>query len=364
MPVHPTRLLVYLLVSSSIWHISHIDESASANGRYCHNDHIRQFRQGPHKHPHPPGGFIPEEDPRYEAYTLGRARPEKSPNSKRKNLPDSKSPSHSNGGTSIDRLNKDNAVSYGLQPSSRYLVQRWQDGTTCELNGKPREIEVQIHCSMTTTDSIYLIKETSICNYVMIIHSPHLCGLPGFRADHSDVEMAKVRCREVISDSDFEKWISGEEVVMPFLTIGKGLGDVEVIDGGDKSGLGEVRHEGLSEGSEGRFGGMAMGTSGGNGLYEELQMEDGVPTIGLKDALSQLLEGGAVGGDEGEVMLITLEEGDEQVILQTDIIGGEGDAGGNRIDKETILKLVKEYLRKKDKPKRDEDGDKAERDEL
>jgi protein OS-9 len=56
----------------------------------------------------------------------------------------------------------------------------------------------------------------------MIIHSPHLCGLPGFRADHSDVEMAKIRCREVISDSDFEKWVSGEEVVMPFLTIGQG----------------------------------------------------------------------------------------------------------------------------------------------
>jgi protein OS-9 len=210
---------------------------------------------------------------------------------------------------------------------------------------------------MTTTDSIYLIKETSICNYVMIIHSPHLCGLPGFRADHSDVEMAKIRCREVISDSDFEKWVSGEEVVMPFLTIGKGLGDVEVVDGGDKSGLGE--------GSEGRLEGMAAEANGDNGVYEEIQMEDGVSITGLKDALSQLLEGGAVEGEEGEVMLITLDEGDEQVILQTDIIGGEGDAGGNGIDKETILKLVKEYLRKKDKPKRSDDEEKkAERDEL
>jgi len=355
MSVYATRLLVHLFVSSfhlrSIWRI---DLLGSANGRYCHNDHIRQFRQAPHKHPHPPGGFIPEEDPRYDAYTLGRARPEKSTNAKRKNLPDSKSPSH--GGTSIDRLNKDNAVSYGLQPSSRYLVQRWQDGTKCELNGKPREIEVQIHCSMTTTDSIYLIKETSICNYVMIIHSPHLCGLPGFRADHSDVEMAKVRCREVISDSDFQKWVSGEEVVMPFLTIGKGLGDVEVVDGGDKSGLGEVRLEGLG-------GEMAAGAKG-KGAYEEIQMEEGVSITGLKDALSQLLEGGVVEGEEGEVMLITLEEGDEQVILQTDIIGGEGDAGGNGIDKETILKLVREYLRKKDKPKRDDEEKKAERDEL
>jgi len=330
-----------------------------ANLRYCHNDHIRQFRQGPHKHPHPPGGFIPEEDPRYDAYTLGRARPEKSA-SRRKNLLDSKSSSHE--GTSIDRLNKDNAVSYGLQPSSRYLVQRWQDGTKCELNGKPREIEVQIHCSMTTTDSIYLIKETSICNYVMIIHSPHLCGLPGFRADHSDVEMAKVRCREVISDTDFEKWVSGEEVVMPFLTIGKGLGEGEVVDGGEQPGLAEIPHDGLGQG---RLGGYteATGEGIGKGSFGDIQMQDGVSVTGLKDALSQLLEGGAAEGEEGEVMLITLDEGDEQVILQTDIIGDAG-GNGNGIDKETILKLVKEYLKKRDKPKRDEDGDRAERDEL
>jgi hypothetical protein len=145
--------------------------------------------------------------------------------------------------------------------------------------------------------------------------------------------------------------------VMPFWTIGKGLGDVDVVDGGDKSGLGE--------GSEGRLGGMIERPVGDKGLYQEIHMEDGVSITGLKDALSQLLDGGGVEGEEGEVMLITLEEGDEQVILQTDIIGGEGDAGGNGIDKETILKLVKEYLRKRDKPIRSDDEEKkAERDEL
>jgi protein OS-9 len=311
--------------------------------RYCHNDHIRQFRQAPHKHPHPPGGFIPEVDSRYESYVLGRAtrspstvpkdKSDKQLKSKRKGGSQSDSGHKTGGsgkGTSIDRLDKDHAVSYGLQPSSRYLVQHWQDGTKCDMNGKPREIEVQIHCSMTTTDSIYLIKETSICNYIMIIHSPHLCGLPGFRADHSDVEMAKVRCREVISDDDFEKWMKGEEVVMPFLTIGKGL--EPVMGEGDKS----INQE--------------------EGKYEEMQMEEGVTINGLKDALNQLLGSDGIKGDnqgdEGEVMLITLEEdGDEPIVLQADIIGGEGE-GGDGMDRETIMKLVKEYLRKKDKPKR------------
>jgi protein OS-9 len=29
---------------------------------YCHNSHVRQFREAPHSHPHPPGGLIPQED--------------------------------------------------------------------------------------------------------------------------------------------------------------------------------------------------------------------------------------------------------------------------------------------------------------
>ena len=216
---------------------------------------------------------------------------------------------------------------------------------------------------MTTTDSIYLIKETSICNYVMIIHSPHLCGLPGFRADHSDVEMAKVRCREVISDDDFERWVGGEEVVMPFLTIGKGIDVIEGQTGtdGQSDGLGERRVEGNDELHK-----KADDWIDGN---IELQMEDGVTITNLKDALAQLLSESAGGGEgeEGELMLITLEEdGDEPIVLQADLIGGEGnERGEGGVDKETVLKFVKEYLRKKDKSKRNEDDDREEkRDEL
>jgi hypothetical protein len=139
-----------------------------------------------------------------------------------------------------------------------------------------------------------------------------------------------------------------------------GLGDVEVVDGGDKSGLGEVRHEELG-------GGMAAGARGDKDSYEEIQMEDGVSVIGLEGALNRLLDGGGVEGEEREVMLITLEDGDEPVLLQADIIGAgvDGERGEGELDKETILKLVRDYLRKKDKSKRSDDEEKkAERDEL
>jgi hypothetical protein len=148
--------------------------------------------------------------------------------------------------------------------------------------------------------------------------------------------MAKVRCREVISDDDFERWIKGEEVEMPFLTIGKGL---------------EPEQE-EQKGMEGH--------------HEEMQFETGVTIDGLRDALTQLLESGSGAklkgeGEEGEIMLITLdEEGDGQdpIVLQADIIAGEGEGG---MDRETIMKFVKEYLQKKDKPiRKGDDGEQEE----
>jgi hypothetical protein len=112
---------------------------------------------------------------------------------------------------------------------------------------------------------------------------------------------------------------------------------------------------------------MAAGARGDKDSYEEIQMEDGVSVIGLEGALNRLLDGGGVEGEEREVMLITLEDGDEPVLLQADIIGAgvDGERGEGELDKETILKLVRDYLRKKDKSKRSDDEEKkAERDEL
>ncbi|WVQ83188.1 hypothetical protein IAT38_005327 [Cryptococcus sp. DSM 104549] len=173
---------------------------------YCHNSYIRQFRQAAHPHPHPPGGFIPKEDTDYEAYTLGQSSAFTQKNSRAKPRPGSpKDQTHSRS-TSVDAADNSPAVSFGIGASSRYLVQRWMDGTRCDKTGRPREVEVQVHCSMTTVDMIYMVKELATCQYVVIIHSPHLCGLPGFKAGGADVEMAGIKCRQVVSDEDWESW--------------------------------------------------------------------------------------------------------------------------------------------------------------
>ncbi|EIN07463.1 hypothetical protein PUNSTDRAFT_136143 [Punctularia strigosozonata HHB-11173 SS5] len=150
---------------------------------YCHNSHVRQFREMAHAHPHPPGGYIPEEDPEWEAYTLGRAPPIPEP------------------GTELT-VAEQNALAANLDiargAGSRYLVQRWGDGTVCDKTGKKREIEIQFHCSMTTTDHILFVKETKTCSYVLVIQTPRLCGEPGFKSRQEQRDEALIRCREIV----------------------------------------------------------------------------------------------------------------------------------------------------------------------
>ncbi|KAG8776059.1 Protein OS-9 [Ceratobasidium sp. 428] len=115
---------------------------------YCHNDHVRQFREMTHGHPHPIQGRIPEEDTEWEAYNLGV-----SPAAKQKT------------GNDVSRQAEAAAANLELQRAAdqRYLVQRWGDGTQCDKTGRKREIEIQFHCSMSSVDHIVFVKEVSVC---------------------------------------------------------------------------------------------------------------------------------------------------------------------------------------------------------
>ncbi|KAH9079467.1 hypothetical protein EDB83DRAFT_2342786 [Lactarius deliciosus] len=150
---------------------------------YCHNSHVRQFREMIHQRPMAPGKVYEiEEDPDWEAYDLGRA-------------PES--------GSGVDLSQADySAVSANLElargAGSRYLLQRWGDGTMCDKTGKRREIEVQFHCSMTMTDTIMFVKETKTCHYILVINTPRLCGEPGFKSRVDHHEEALIRCRQVV----------------------------------------------------------------------------------------------------------------------------------------------------------------------
>ncbi|KAJ8454190.1 hypothetical protein ONZ45_g19399 [Pleurotus djamor] len=131
------------------------------------------------------GSYKPEEDPDWEAYTLGKA------------------PATPEPGADLT-VAEQNAIAANFElakgAGSRYLVQKWSDGTFCEQTGKPREVEVQFHCSMTMTDTILFVKETKTCSYVLVINTPRLCGEPGFRSPRDSRSEAVIRCRSIVEN--------------------------------------------------------------------------------------------------------------------------------------------------------------------
>ncbi|PWY99116.1 hypothetical protein BCV70DRAFT_207318 [Testicularia cyperi] len=103
-----------------------------------------------------------------------------------------------------DAHTESSAATSGSSRSNRhrYITQTWSDGTLCDLNNQPRTIEVQFHCShrKPAIDRIVLIKETTICNYVLMIETPRLCNEPAFAGEKEEATQ-QVRCHRVVDDA-------------------------------------------------------------------------------------------------------------------------------------------------------------------
>lgn len=52
---------------------------------------------------------------------------------------------------------------------------------------------------MATTDTIVFVKEAKTCSYVLIVHTPRLCGEPGFMSSKDAGEQAAISCREIVA---------------------------------------------------------------------------------------------------------------------------------------------------------------------
>ena len=88
----------------------------------------------------------------------------------------------------------------------RYLVQRLDGGTVCDLTGRPRTIEVQYHCHPGATgDRIGWIKEVTTCTYLMVVYTPRLCADVAFLPPKA-TRAHPIRCRRVVAgDGDDEE---------------------------------------------------------------------------------------------------------------------------------------------------------------
>ena len=87
----------------------------------------------------------------------------------------------------------------------RYLVQKLSGGTTCDLTGKERKIEVQFHCHPQSTDRIGWIKEVSTCSYLMVVYTPRLCHDVAFLPPR-EAKAHQIVCHEIIREDDADEW--------------------------------------------------------------------------------------------------------------------------------------------------------------
>lgn len=152
---------------------------------FCYNSQVKQFHQLP------PGNgapiYPPQEDPTTPAYILGRfsdkskARRGESESSR----------------TDIGQLQ--------MKGETRYLVQKLEGGTTCDLTGANRKVEVQFHCHPQSTDRIGFIKEITTCTYLMVIYTPRLCNDVAFLPAREDKPHA-ISCCEVLTADEIPGW--------------------------------------------------------------------------------------------------------------------------------------------------------------
>lgn len=122
---------------------------------FCNNREVVQY----HAMSSTPRGQPPKRDPHDPEYVLGRVPT--IPASAAKNTDPERDP-----------------VPAELQYNGdqRYLVQKLEAGTICDLTGRARTIEVQYHCVPGMKgDKISWLKEVTICAYVMGVNTGRLC---------------------------------------------------------------------------------------------------------------------------------------------------------------------------------------------
>ncbi|KAG2176663.1 hypothetical protein INT44_007327 [Umbelopsis vinacea] len=160
---------------------------------YCHLQHVKQFHAPPNSqgHVYPPGS-----DPENKQfvggieYVLGRFNGDNK-------IPSSEVAEANN----KEVLLQTEVHTFGQRS---YLSQRWSFGDKCDLTGRPREVNIQFHCSMQNEDEIVSMHEFATCEYQMVIATPRLCQDIAF-VPRARQDIHHIQCDPIISDSQFQE---------------------------------------------------------------------------------------------------------------------------------------------------------------
>lgn len=159
---------------------------------FCYKKQVKQF----HALPTGPGvpNYPPIEDPATHSFVLGKFQREDDDEEEDSEAADQA------------KKTKNEVAKLQTKGESRYLVQKLGGGTTCDLTGAERKIEVQFHCHPQSSDRIGWIKELTTCTYLMVIYTPRLCHDVAFQLPQPE-DVHAIECREILAPdevADFE----------------------------------------------------------------------------------------------------------------------------------------------------------------
>lgn len=159
---------------------------------FCRNREIVQY----HALPSSPKGKPPVRDPHSSEYVLGRVPM----------IPPTADARSARDGSELAPV----PAELQEKGDQRYLVQKLEGGTICDLTGRERTIEVQYHCVPgLQSDKISWIKEVTICAYVMVINTPRLCDDVAFLPP-KETRANPIRC-SLIADAATEQLLLGNK---------------------------------------------------------------------------------------------------------------------------------------------------------
>lgn len=160
---------------------------------FCYNAEIMQFHQLP---PSPGKATLPPKpDPGTKQYVLGRVKV-------------ARNKKEDEWGNQIEvhkamKRSDSPKTEIQVKGDTRYLVQKLEGGTTCDLTGKPRRIEVQYHCDPHMSDRIGYVKEVGTCSYLMAIFTPRLCGDVAFLPP-KQTKANEIVCRIIVPEDEVD----------------------------------------------------------------------------------------------------------------------------------------------------------------
>lgn len=164
---------------------------------FCYGHDVVQYHALPSSHK----GGAPVRDPNSQEYVLGRLTDGKS-SSKHGHDGRAAPPAEQAGKHHHSPPNSELQV----KGDQRYLVQKLEDGTICDLTNRPRTIEIQYHCSPgSTQDRIGWIKEITTCSYLMLVNTPRLCNDVAFQPPR-ETRANVISCRTILAESEQDEW--------------------------------------------------------------------------------------------------------------------------------------------------------------